>query len=129
MIFYNNPCYDVHFFIYSSLRTESFERIPELLRIYYESLAKNLKLLEYDDIPTFEYIEESFNKLNTYGLQVAISFRPIVTGLYPMSKLKEMYPDDFEKYFTYACVHYGGDGILKAVQESLKYFKKIGVLK
>nr|BAN20614.1 conserved hypothetical protein [Riptortus pedestris] len=129
LCFCNNPCLDVNYLISSSLRPEYFDRKGELLKVYYNSLSKDLKLFDYKEIPTFDFIQESYKKTSVFGANIALAIRPYMTCAVAPFELKKEHPEFDVSELLYLVLQHGGDYVQRSTKAAIKQFKEQGLIK
>lgn len=80
MSFFNSPAFDLKYFLASSTNLEVRRNsIPELLKIYHETLLKQLELYSYEGpIITFDSLKEEMERIELFGISTSLSILPIV---------------------------------------------------
>ncbi|XP_073983309.1 uncharacterized protein [Rhodnius prolixus] len=78
--FFNSPAFDLKYFLASSTNLEVRRNsIPELLKIYHETLLKQLELYSYEGpIITFDSLKEEMERIELFGISTSLSILPIV---------------------------------------------------
>lgn len=77
---WNNPAFDLLYFFFSSIEDEvRVNKTDELLKIYYNSLRKNLNRMNCQDVKySFENLMTDFKKKGLFGIVVASTLMPII---------------------------------------------------
>ena len=77
---WNNPAFDLLYFLFSSIQDEvRVKRTDDLLKIYYNSLRRNLNRMHCEDVKySFENLMADFKKIGVFGVVIASTLMPII---------------------------------------------------
>ncbi|KAH8324186.1 hypothetical protein KR074_001202 [Drosophila pseudoananassae] len=129
--FFGSPAIDLHFFFYTSLRSEDlFNRKDQLLDFYFRNLTETLKACDFEgQLPTFEQLQDEMHRCLFYGYFSAVCE-------FPTCRAPSEVTDGFdvqtflnpEEMLRKRRLMYANEEVRQTIKRNLIYFDQQGIL-